>query len=461
VRLLEREEPLAGLADAFAQAAQGHGRVVFVSGEPGIGKTSLVTRFLAELPADGRVLAGTCDDLAIPRPLGPFRDLAGSVSAPLATALSEGAAPADIHNLLLSELERPPPVVLVLEDVHWADDATLDAITVLGRRIGSVPALLVLTYRGGEAGSLPAAIAAIRANDSLFIELAPLSERAVASLAGDDADEVYAATGGNPFYVTELLAARSAADLPPSIANAVLGRAARLDGPARALVNLVSVVPSRVPTSVLDAVLPGWPAAAEEPERRQLLEVAPTHVQFRHELARRVIASSLPVAVRRRLHGEILEALLAAAADPADIVHHAEAAGAEDVVADYALLAARRAAALSSNREAYAHYRRASQLGDRLPVGERALVLEELANAAYLVGRLDDALAATERASTLYREAGDEAGVGRCRRRVSRLRWFAGEGAAARMEATEAIAILEPLGESVELARSLIEISHL
>lgn len=460
MRLLEREGPLAALADAFAQAAQGDGSVVLVSGEPGIGKTALVTRFLDDLPGGGRVLAGTCDDLAIPRPLGPFRDLAGSVSAPLAEALSGGAAPHDIHRLLLSELERPPPVVMVLEDVHWADDATLDAITVLGRRIGSLTALLVLTYRAGEAGSLLPVIDAIRAS-SLFLELAPLSEQAVASLAGEDAAEVYAATGGNPFYVSELLAARPAGDLPLSIASAVLGRASRLDEPARSLLNLVSVVPSRVPTRVLDTVLPGWPAAAEEPERRQLLEVAPTDVRFRHELARQAIESSLPVAVRRRLHAEILEALLAAETDPADVVHHAEAAGATDVVADYALAAARQAAALESNREAYAHYRRAAELADRLPAAERPLVLEELAHAAYLVGRLDDALAAIERASALYREAGDEAGVGRCRRRASRLLWFAGEGAPARAAATEAIAILEPLGESVELARAYSGLSQL
>ena len=238
--------------------------------------------------------------------------------------------------------------MLVLEDVHWADDATLDSITVLGRRIGSLPALLVLTFRGGEVPPghpLRAAMGAIRAEDSVFLELAPLSESAVASLAGECADDVYAATGGNPFYVTELLASRTAADLPPSVANAVLGRASRLDDAARRLVELVSVVPSRVRTSLLDAVMPDWAAAAEEPERRQLLEVGPRHVRFRHELARHAIRSSVPIAARRRLHAEILEALLAAGADPADIVHHAEAAGAEDVVAEYALVAARRRSA--------------------------------------------------------------------------------------------------------------------
>jgi len=465
MELLERETGLSALAEARDAAARGDGRVVFVTGEPGIGKTSLVTRFTQDLEAGERVLFGTCDDLLIPRPLGPIRDLVGTVSAPLEEALAAGAASHEIQSLLLAELELPPqPTVLVLEDVHWADDATLDSITVLGRRIGALPALLVLTFRGGEvspAHPLRAALGAIRADDSVYLELAPLSERAVASLAGDDSDEVYAVTAGNPFYVTELLASRPAADLPPSVANAVLGRASRLDDDSWRLVQLVSVVPNRVGTAVLDAVMPGWAAAAEEPERRQLLDVDPGFVRFRHELARNAIRSSVPIAARRRLHAEILAALLAADADPSDLVHHAEAAGAEDVLAEYALVAARRAASLGSNREAYSHYRRAADFVDRLSLLEQAAVLEELANASYLVVRLEDAFPAIERAIAVFRELGNEAAVGRCTRILSRFHWFAGDGDLARAKALEAIAILEPFGESAELARAYSGLSQL
>jgi DNA-binding CsgD family transcriptional regulator/tetratricopeptide (TPR) repeat protein len=465
VELLERDGALAALAESHAAAARGGGRVVFVTGEPGIGKTSLVTRFVRDLDPGSRVLLGTCDDLSIPRPLGPIRDLVGSVSAPLEDAIAGGAATHEIQTLLLAELELPPhPTVLVVEDVHWADDATFDSLTVLGRRIGQLPALLVLTFRSGEAPPghpLHATVGAVRAEESVILELGPLSAGAVASLAGGDADALYAATAGNPFYVTELLAARDTAELPPSVANAVLGRASRLDGESRRLVELVSVVPSRVRASVLDAVLPDWPAAAVEPERRGLLEVRSADVRFRHELARHAIRSSLPVAEGRRLHGEILRALLAANADPADIVHHAEAAGAEDVVADHALVAARRAAELESNREAHSHYRRAEDFLDRLPPAEQAQVLEELANTAYVVGRLDQAFDAIKRAIGIYALIGEEAAVGRCTRSLARFHWFAGDGAAARGKAREAIAILEPLGESVELARAYSGLSQL
>ena len=465
VELLERDEALGALAKARDTAARGEGRVVFVTGEPGIGKTSLVTRFVRDLEPGARVLFGTCDDLSIPRPLGPIRDLVGTVSAPLEEAISGGAASHEVQSLLIAELElQPQPTVLVLEDVHWADDATLDSITVLGRRIGSLPALVILTSRGGEVSAshpLRAAMGAIRADDSVFIELAPLSESAVAVLAGDDVEDVYALTRGNPFYVTELLACRDAPDPPPSVATAVQGRVSRLDDAARRLVELVSVVPGRMGTSVLDAVMPGWPAAAEEPERRALLEVDPRYVRFRHELARHAIRSSVPIATRRRFHAEILEALLAANADPADIVHHAEAAGAEDVVADYALVAARRASALESNREAFSHYRRASDFVSRLSPREQATVLEEVATAAYLVGRLRDAFAAIEGASVIFRGLDDMAAVGRCALVQSRLYWFAGEGAQARAKGREAIAILEPLGESAELARAYSGLSQL
>jgi DNA-binding CsgD family transcriptional regulator len=465
VELLEREGALAALASARKAAAAGSGRVVFVTGEPGIGKTALVTQFVAGLEPGARVLLGTCDDLSIPRPLGPLHDIAGSASPALGEALAAGTASHEVHDVVIAELERlPHPVVVVLEDVHWADDATLDLVTVLGRRIGSLPALLVLTFRGGEAASshaLRGAIGAIRADESVFLELEPLSEAAVATLAGRDAGSVYAATRGNPFFVAELLASRTADALPPSVANAVLGRAARLGEDERRLVELVSVVPNRVAASVLDTVLPGWTAAAEEPERRQLLEIEPRHVRFRHELARNAVRASLPLAVRRGLHAEMLQALLASDADPADIVHHAEAAGAQDVVGEYALVAARRAAALESNREAYSHYRRAADFADRLDPAEQAQLHEDLASAAYVVGQIESALPAIERAIAIHRARGDTAALGRCTRVLSRLCWFAGDGPSARANALEAIAVLEPLGESAELARAYSGMSQL
>ena len=467
MELLEREEALAALAEARDAAARGEGRVVFVT------RRARDRQDLARHPVPAtiwtrgaRVLLGTCDDLSIPRPLGPIRDLVGSVSPALERRSRRGAAPHDIQTLLVAELELPPrPTVLVLEDVHWADDATFDAITVLGRRIGSLPALLVLTFRAGEAPPghpLYATVGAVRADDSVVLELAPLSESAVASLVGDRADEVYAATGGNPFYVTELLGS-AAVGRPAAVDHE---RRARTRVPARR--RLAPPGGARLGRAEPRARVACWtrscrtgPTAAVEPERRQLLEVGSAYVRFRHELARHAIRSSIPAAARRRLHAEILEALLADGRRPGGHRPPRGGGGRGGVVCDYALIAARRAAELESNREAYSLYRRAASFVDRLPAPEQATVLEELASAAYAVGRLEDAFAAIERAIAIYGELGDEEAVGRCTRVLSRYHWVAGDGDAARRAALEAVAILEPLGPSVELARAYSAVSQL
>ena len=459
MELLERDGPLAALSEAHEQAAQGRGSVVLVTGEPGIGKTALVARFARDHSDQGRVLWGSCDDLAIARPFGPFRDLSPSI------ALDQlDGSPHRFHSFLLDELAASPgPTVLVLEDVHWADEATIDAITVIGRRIATLPAMMVLTYRSGELDPghpFPSALETIRSGVSLYLQLAPLSRSAVAVLAGEEADRIYTLTGGNPFYINELLAA-GPAEIPPSVANAVLGRASRLDEGSRRLVELVSMAPSRIPARILDMMMPDWPSAADEPERRQLLTVDPNYVRFRHELARAAVRSSVPNARRRLLHAEILEALLEADSDPAEIVHHAEEAGNTEVVSRYALVAARRAAAVESNREAYAHYLRASDFVDWLPSAEAAILFEELAVAAYTVDRHPEALSAIGRAIELNQEGGDQLAVGRCTRILSRCHWYLGDGDLAKHHADQAIRILEPLGESVELARAYSGLSQL
>ena len=150
--LLEREPAVDALGAALAEAAAGQGRVALVYGEAGIGKTSLVTHFTRERAGTARALWGACDSLHTPRPLGPVYDIAAQAGPGLRERLEARVPASAIFSAMLEELARRPPVVAVLEDLHWADAGTLDLVKFLGRRLHQTPALLVLTYRDDELG---------------------------------------------------------------------------------------------------------------------------------------------------------------------------------------------------------------------------------------------------------------------------------------------------------------------
>lgn len=463
--LLEREAPLRSLHGALEGARHGQGSVVVISGEPGIGKSALVSRFVSDHASEARVLLGICDDLTTPRPLGAFRDVAVELPAPVAEALWDGGATGEFPATLLRELRAgPDPTVLAIEDVHWADQATADVLTVLARRLSTLPVVLILTLRPGELEPdhhLRSALDAMGRSRMLHLELAPLSLAAVAELAGDESDRIYELSRGNPFFVTELLE-HGVDPPPPSLANAVLGRVARLEAPAHQLLELVSVVPGRVPVPVLDAAEPGWVSAADQAERRALLTIDGAHVQFRHELTRVAIRSGLLHGRRRLLHRRVLDALLEVGADPAEVVHHAEAAGAADVMSEHALVAARQAAATGSNREAFAHYRRADEFAaPRLTQRERAALFEEFAHTAWLAGNADEALRAATMAIDLIEDLDDTAGHGRLISFRAHVHWFRGDGEAAWRDASTGVRSLEVVGESPELARAYAQLSEL
>jgi len=254
--MLERDLELSVLADAVQAAAAGRGSVVLVFGEAGIGKSSLVEAIRSRLPAEGRMFVGYCDDLATPRTLGPFRDLVGSVGAELSRAVTDGHDRDLLLSALRAELDWPEhPAVLVIEDVHWADDATLDALRYLIRRIGNLPAVLVLTYRDDELSrdALTGLLGqAARSEEVRRLPLRRLTADAVNKLSTDSAvnpADLFALTSGNPFFVTELLASArmlagaASEPVPPSITDAVLARLRRLDRAVQDVVDQVRVRP--------------------------------------------------------------------------------------------------------------------------------------------------------------------------------------------------------------------------
>jgi DNA-binding CsgD family transcriptional regulator/energy-coupling factor transporter ATP-binding protein EcfA2 len=468
--LLERERELAELALAAREAAAGEGGLVLISGEAGIGKSSLVRAVRGLLPAGARVLVGHCDDLGTPRTLGPFRDLIGQVGAELTRALREGGERDEVLAALRSELDwTGHPTVLVVEDVHWADEATLDVLRYLARRIGELPAVLVLTYRDDELTRehplqqlLGQASAAGRVRRLPMRRLSQDAVRWLSAASRVDAGQVFALTAGNPFFVAEVLAGGDDGRVPSTVVDALLARVRRLNAATQDVLEQLAVVPSTVERWLVDALVAGGLAALAAAEEHGLLTVSPASVAFRHELARRAVADSLPVARRVELNRRVLQALAGREdADLARIVHHAAEAGDSDAIVRHGPSAARDAAAAGAHREAAAHYRLVLGHRERFAPAELAELLERYAVECYTIGTAETAVAAQREAIGLRRSLGDPRALGADLRWLSRMAYWAGDRATAEQAAGEAIAVLESAGDRRLLALALSNQSQL
>ncbi|WP_280878764.1 ATP-binding protein [Streptomyces pseudovenezuelae] len=468
--ILERESELARLAAAARQAAAGAGSVALVFGEAGIGKSSLVKAMPDLLPAHARVLVGQCDDLATSRPLGPFRDLVGSVGAELARAVTDGGDRHRVYEALHAELAGTPhPAVLVVEDVHWADEASLDALRFLVRRMERLPALLVLTYRDDELSRghpLRHLLGQVsRAPRAHRLPLARLSLAAVRTLSAAgrlDPAQVYEVTSGNPFFVAEVVAAGGTGGVPPTVVDAVLARLRGLDPATVDALEQLAVVPSAVERPLVDALLTDGVAALVAAEQRGLLAVEPERVAFRHELIRRAVADSLPAARRIDLNRNALAALVARpGSDTARIVHHAAQAGDQDAIARYGPDAARDAAGAGAHREAAAQLRLVLRRRQRYGPAELADLLERYAVESYTIADSAAAVAAQREAVALRRSLGDTLALGADLRWLSRIHWWAGDADEAQEAAREAVDVLEQAGDERLLALAVSNIAQL
>ena len=458
VELLERSHELAALAGALdAVAGSARGRIVLLSGEAGSGKTALLEQFAEEHGRAARILAGGCDPLFVPRPLGPLLDVAETTGGELEQLVTVGARPHEVAAALTRELRARTPTVLVLEDLHWADEATLDVLTLLGRRPESLPSLVVLSYRDDELGRthpLRLALAEFAPRAERLV-LAPLSESAVVALAaphGIDGPELWQRTGGNPFFVTEVLGAGGT--VPATVRDAVLARSARLSPAAVALLEAVAVAPGQLELTLLDALV--GTAALEECLASGMLTALPNAVAFRHELARLAIEESLPPNRRLALHRALLDSL-GDSGDARRLAYHADAAGNAEAVLRFAPAAAEHAARLGAHREAATQYERALAFADAAPVE----LFERYAYELYLTGRFDDALVAQRTACELRRASSEPGAEGDALRVLSRLLRFIGRTAEAAEVGNEAVALLEPLGASHELAMAYANLAHI
>ena len=466
-QILEREAELAALSDAVARAAIGDGSAVLVSGEAGIGKSILVAQLPHQLPPDGRLLVGCCDDLGTPRVLGPLRDLADSVGPTLGAALRAGDRAA-VLEALPEELSARGVTVLVVEDVHWADEASLDVLRFVLRRVGSLPVLLVLTYR--DEGLSPdhplrqlLGLAA-RVGPVHRLRLARLSPAAVRRLSADlpiDADRVFGITAGNPYFVTEVLASGDTETVPLTIADALRARLAALDPHVLDAVQQLAVVPSAVERWLVEALLPDGFTGLAEAEQQGILTVTPARASFRHELTRRVVVDSMPTARRVQANRAVLTALLAR--EPVElsrVVHHAARAEELQVLAAYGPKAAREASSAGAHRQARAHLRTVLNAPLDLDPATAAALWQSYAIESYTIDAPPPDALAAQRRSLQLRAGADPATLVGPLRWLSRISWWAGDIAGAEEAADAAVALLEGPGANCDTDTMALALSN-
>ena len=467
MELIERGQALQLLQHALETAGQGSGRTALVCGEAGIGKTSLVTQLVSQQGA-GRVLWGGCEALFSPRPLGPLYDMAGALGAKLQSMLGLEGRRVELFASFLDELQQArDTTVVVLEDLHWADAATLDLVKFLARRIQRVRALLVLSYRDDELGEghpLQLVLGDLPADAVVRVPLLPLSEAGVDELArrsSRSADGIYAATGGNPFFVTEALRAEG---LPATVRDAVLARAARQSPAVRALLDLVAIVPARIEIGIVDEVLAPTPADVSAALASGLLTADGRSYAFRHELARIAIEQALPAPMAAALHAKVLASMERRGehvVPMSRLVHHASGAGNSAAVLKYALHAGDEAASHGAHREAASLYGTALAHAQALAPAARASLLERHSYQCYVIDQNARAVEERLAALAIWRELGDVRQEGLTLRWLSRLSWYGGRKREAEEYANQAVRLLQDLPEDEAYAWALSNRSQL
>lgn len=470
MELLERQAEQGLLEKVLAQVMHGDGQIALISGEAGIGKTSLVTSFVRKHRSECRVLWGACDPLFTPRPLGPLHDIALGSRPDLADLLNSGANWLTVSSALLKALQdKNSPSILVLEDIHWADEATLDLCKFLGRRIRQTHALLILTYRDDEVHRqhpLRSVLGDCPPGQTHRLPLAPLTETAVEALAGEAgraAAGIFDATLGNPFFVTEVLK-NEQGRVPETVRDAVLTRVARLAPSARSILDLLSVVPGNVDLWLVDSILSPDASDIDACIVGGFLVLTRNSLAFRHELARIAIAESLADRQSKSLHDQVLYALIAhPESHPplALLVHHAIHSGNEQAVQRYAPLAAQEASRHGAHREAARYDQAALESAHLLESDARAALLDDLSFECYLTGKIEQAIQARHEAISIWRAGERRERVGDGLRWLSRFYWFYGKRDEAEEYAEQAIEILEQLTPGLELAMAYSNRSQL
>ena len=465
MELLERDKYLGELEHSFNRLSDGSGLVVLISGEAGIGKTSLVESFVQTVEERATILWGTCDALFTPRPLGPLYDIASQLKNGLLN--SQASRPVIFSKFLENLQSKQKPNIVIIEDVHWADESTLDLIKYLGRRANRTNSLFIIAFREDEISSehpLRFVLGDISSQNLIKINLPLLTEKTVNDLAETHRlKNLYVITGGNPFLITELLNNKNEG-VPSTIKDSILTRISRLSNNAKELIQLVSIVPTKTEKWLIDGIVNFNTKILEECLNSGLVELEEEAISFRHELSRVAVEESLSESKRQLLNEKFLQVLLKQKDIDnylARIIHHAARALNKEAIINYAPYAAKQASNLGSHSLAAEHYKNALRFVDRLPVQKQITLYEGRSYECYLTGQVEEGIKACEAVIDILKLHSNPFREGENYRRLARLLWYAGQDFKSEECLYKAIKLLEKETPSKELAMTYSNLSQL
>ena len=434
------------------------GKVLLLSGEAGVGKTSLLHAGLGTLDHKWRVLLATSEPLDVPTAFTPLYDLMAEMPAELQHDIRSGTGRMPVYSGML-DLVKNDRVVLVLEDVHWADEATLGLVRYLGKRIGATQSVLVVTFRSEEINLNPPLrlVVADLGPSATRIDLPALTVSGVEELArgtGLDPGHLHEATLGNPFFVEEVLRHPDVA-VPSTIQYAVLANAAQLPDDALEFVNTVALSPDGVPLADIAEFGDQTGNHCDLAFSRGLVTAARGQVSCRHELIRQSLVEALPPATKTRLHTRLLahlEGMAPNSRDVARLAYHAIGAGDAEKAAEYSLVAGEDAAAGGAHRQAAFHFANAIEYADVIDTNILDDALLSAAREHNYINAFETAVDLSRRRLVL---AGSPLEEARSRAWVAFFEYRLNNLHAAAEEAEAALEILAGADQSEEYARAL------
>ena len=470
MELIERAGFLTSLQSKFESVLAGEGHCILLSGEAGIGKTSLVKTFCNDLRKDYKIYQGTCDALFTPRPLAPLYDILSQMGKGFSEFSIDIADRTAFFTSFFHELQNQKEAsLIVFEDIHWADEATLDFIKFLARRITQLRCLFILTYRDNEVHSrhpLRNVLGHLNPDALTRIQLLPLSREAVEKMAeekGYKGEDVYRISGGNPFYVNEILASYSKS-VPDNIKDSILSVFNRMEDKTKQIWEIMSVLPRGIKSKYLEKIEPLYEAAIERCLDSKIIILKDGLLFFKHELYRRTLEVSLSPLRRVALNKKILDVLqedFEKNHEIEQIIHHAKNANEYDVVIRYVPMAAKQAVCVGAHIEASRLYLTAIEYYQGDDPDTLIQFYESYAYECYLTNQIKEAIIYTGKSLNLLKKKNDEEKIGNSLRFLSRLWWFDGNRKKAESFGGQAIEVLEKQPSSSAKAMAYSNMSQL